>query len=59
MLKYYIQQNYPDLSNGKQRSDDELRVIMKEAWDFASSKQLMGLIKTVSGRFRALIDIDA
>lgn len=31
MMKYYIQQNYPGLGNEKQRSEDELWVIVKEA----------------------------
>ena len=55
-MKYYIQRNYPDLDDGKQRSEDELRLIVKEAWDFVTSEQLTRLIKTMPARCKAVID---
>ena len=57
-MKYYIQWNYRDLDDGKQRSEDELRLIVKEAWDSVTSEQLTGLIKTMPARCEAVIDAD-
>ena len=58
IMKYYIQQNYPDLDDGKQRSEDELRLIVKDAWDSVTVEQLMGLIRTMPARCKAVIDAD-
>ena len=58
IMKYYIQRNYPDLDDEKQRSEDELRLIMKEAWDSVTSEHLTGLIKTMPARCQAVIDAD-
>lgn len=41
MMKDYIQQNYPSISGGKQRSRESLRKIVKEAWDSVSFEDLV------------------
>ncbi|KAI0996623.1 hypothetical protein K3495_g11560 [Podosphaera aphanis] len=35
MMKNYIQFKYPDLGEERQRSQNELRDIVKESWDWA------------------------
>ena len=57
-MKYYIQQNYPDSEDGKQWSEDELRLIVKEAWDSFTAEQLMGLNSTMPARCKAVIDAE-
>ena len=46
----------PDLDDGKRRSEDELRLIVKEAWDSVTSEQIAGLDKTMPGRCKTVID---
>lgn len=57
-MKDYIQHNYPSLSNGRKRSPDKLRLIVKEAWDSVPSEYFLKLIKTMPARCKAVIDAD-
>ncbi|KAI0997542.1 hypothetical protein K3495_g10646 [Podosphaera aphanis] len=42
MMKNNIQFKYPDLGEGRQRSQDELRDIVKESWDWAVDENDVG-----------------
>ncbi|KAI0996257.1 hypothetical protein K3495_g11922 [Podosphaera aphanis] len=55
MMKSYIQFKYPDLGEGRQRSQDELRDIVKESWDWAvDENDLERLIESMPRRIRYL-----
>ncbi|KAI0993289.1 hypothetical protein K3495_g14895 [Podosphaera aphanis] len=58
LIKNYIQFHYPDLGEGRQRTQDDLRIINKEAWDNVSTDDLMKLIETMSARCQAVLDAD-
>ena len=56
-MKNYIQAKYPDLGGGRQRSQDQLREILKEAWDQAVNEHdLEVLIDSMPRRMRAVFD---
>ena len=55
-MKNYIQFHFPDLGAGRQRSQDELRLIVKEAWDNVSPEDLLGLIETIPARCQIVLD---
>ena len=57
-MKDYIQRHHPNLGCGKQRTQDSLRSIAKEAWDSVSSKDLVRLIQRMPSRFQDVIDAD-
>ena len=57
-LMNYIQFHYPDLGEGRQRTQDDLRIIVKEAWDNVSADDLMKLIETMPARCQAVLDAD-
>ena len=44
------------MGDGKQRSYDELRVIVKEVWDCVNSEDLMNLTRTMPERCQAVLD---
>ena len=46
------------MGDGKQRSFDELRVIVKEAWDSVTSEDLIDLILTMPERCQAVLDAE-
>ncbi|KAI0994396.1 hypothetical protein K3495_g13785 [Podosphaera aphanis] len=55
-MKDYIQYHYPRLDEGGQRSHDELRDIVKEAWDDATKpEKLEKLISSMHRRCEAVI----
>ena len=57
LMKNYIQAKYPDLGGGRQRSQDQLREIVKEAWDQAVNEHdLEVLIDSMPRRMRAVFD---
>lgn len=57
MMKDYIQFKYPHLGEGRQRSQDELRDIVKESWDLAVDKNdLERLIKSMLRRIRSVYE---
>ena len=58
MMKDYIQQNYPSVSGGKQRSQDSLHQIVKEAWDSVSPEDLVRLLESMPSRCQAVKDAD-
>ncbi|KAI0997991.1 hypothetical protein K3495_g10198 [Podosphaera aphanis] len=54
-MKNYIQFKYPDLGPGRQRSQDELRNIVRESWDQAvDENDLERLIESMPRRIRAV-----
>ena len=57
LMKNYIQFKYPDLGEGRQRSQDELRDIVKESWDRAVDQNyLERLIESMPHRIRAVYE---
>ena len=57
-IKYFIQDKYPDLGEGRQRSSREIREIVEEAWESVSSEDLMNLLLTMPARRQAVLDAD-
>ena len=57
-MKNYIQLPYPDLGEGRQRTQEDLRIIFKEAWYNVSADDLMKLIETMLARCQAVMDAD-
>ena len=55
-MKYFIQDKYPDLGEGRQRSSREIREIVEEAWESVSSEDLMNLLSTMPARCQAVLD---
>jgi transposase len=55
-MKDYIECCYPDLPSGKQRTYDQLREIVKEAWDSITIEVLRDLIESMPARCQAVID---
>ena len=55
-MKDYIESCYPNLSCGKQRSYEELRRILREAWDHISPEMLRGLMDSIKDRCQAVIN---
>ena len=58
LMKNYIQFHYPDLGEGRQRTQDDLRIIVKESWENVSADDLMKLIETMPARCQAVLDAD-
>ncbi|KAI0993849.1 hypothetical protein K3495_g14335 [Podosphaera aphanis] len=57
MMKNYIQLKYPDLGEGGQRSQDELRDMVKEFWDRAvDENDLERLIESMPRRIRSVYE---
>lgn len=53
LMKDFVQNKYPDLGQGKQRSEEEIRRIIKEAWDEAvDADELENLIESMPRRIR-------
>jgi hypothetical protein len=49
-MKDYIESCYLDLPCGKQRSYEELRRIVKEAWEYISPEMLRDLMDSIKDR---------
>ena len=47
IMKDKIEYKYPDLNVGKRRSSDQIRAIVKEAWDSVSTQELTNLIESM------------
>ncbi|KAI0991639.1 hypothetical protein K3495_g16548 [Podosphaera aphanis] len=59
MIKNYIQFKYPDLGEGRQRSQDEVRDIVKESSDRAvDENDLERLIESMPSRIRSVYEAD-
>ena len=58
LMKNYIQFHYPDLGEGRQRTQDDLRIIVKEARDNVSADNFLKLIETMPARCQAVLDAD-
>lgn len=56
IMKNFIQYKYPDLGSGKVRSLDELRVIVREAWDSVTTEDLRSPISSMPARCRAVVE---
>jgi transposase len=54
-IKDYIEHHYPDLPAGKQRTYDQLRQIVQEAWNAVSDQTLSSLIESMKERCEAVI----
>ncbi|SZF05092.1 unnamed protein product [Blumeria hordei] len=57
-MKNYIQLHHPNLGDGKQRTLDSLRKILKEAWNSLSPEDLVRLTESQPARFQAVTDAD-
>lgn len=57
-MKDYIENCYPDLPAGRQRTYDQLRQIVQEAWDSITDEVLRELIGSMKDRCQAVIDAD-
>ena len=56
-MKDYIAYHYPDLAPGNNRSQDELRRIVAEAWDRAvDENELEKLVESMPSRIRAIYE---
>jgi transposase len=55
-MKDYIESCYPDIPCGKQRSYEELRRFVKEAWEYISPEMLRDLMDSMKDRCQAVID---
>ncbi|KAI0997965.1 hypothetical protein K3495_g10225 [Podosphaera aphanis] len=58
IMKVKIEFKNPDLNGDKRRSLDQIREIVKEAWDSVSTQDLTNFIKSMHDRFQAVIDAD-
>lgn len=54
-MKDYIENQYPELEDGRERSSAELRIIILEAWDSISHNSLQYLIGSMPARCQAVI----
>ena len=57
-MKDYVQERYPSLGRGKQRTHDELRAIVQEAWNSVPDEYLDDLIESMPKRCRAVLEAD-
>ena len=55
-MKNYIEIHYPDLPSGKQYSYEQLRDIVKEAWDSITSETLQELLESMPARCKAVVE---
>ena len=55
-MKDFIQYKYPDLGGGKVRTLDQLRVIVREAWDSVTEYELKNLISSMPARCQAVLE---
>ena len=54
-MKYCIEAHYPDQLGGRQYIYDQLREIVKEAWDSISAETLKEIIDCMKDRCEAVI----
>ncbi|KAI0994679.1 hypothetical protein K3495_g13502 [Podosphaera aphanis] len=47
IMKDKTEYKYPDLNGGKRLSSDQIRAIVKEAWDSVSTQELTDLIESM------------
>ena len=55
-MKDYIEAHYPDLPGERQRTYDELRRIVNDAWDSITPDDFREVIGTMRDRCQAVID---
>ena len=58
IMKDKIEYKYLDLNVGKQWSSDQIRAIVKEAWDSVSTQELTNHMESMHDRCQAVIDAD-
>ncbi|KAI1001603.1 hypothetical protein K3495_g6599 [Podosphaera aphanis] len=57
MMKNYIQYKYPDMIERGRRTEEETRLIVREAWDRAVNEDdLRNLVDSMPQRIRAVYD---
>ncbi|POS83533.1 hypothetical protein EPUL_004483, partial [Erysiphe pulchra] len=52
-MKDQIQRHNPNLGSGRQRTQDSLCLIVKQAWDSLSSENLVRLIESMPAGYKA------
>lgn len=57
-MKDWIAANHPDLPAGKQRTHDQLRVIVQEAWETITPEYLQSLVDSMRERCEAVIEAE-
>lgn len=55
-MKDWIEINYPDLPEGRQRNYDQLRTAVQEAWESISIEYLVAIVNSMEERCQAVID---
>ena len=55
-MKDYIEIHYPDLPGGRQRTYDQLRGIVQEAWESVTPNDLANVVATMKDRCQAVIE---
>ncbi|KAI1005279.1 hypothetical protein K3495_g2939 [Podosphaera aphanis] len=58
LMEIFIQTNYPEFERGPQRSGEEIREILEEAWNVITPDQLCGLLVSMPARCQVIIDAD-
>ncbi|KAI0993935.1 hypothetical protein K3495_g14248 [Podosphaera aphanis] len=57
MMKNYIQYKYPDMIERGRRTEEETRLIVREAWDRAVNEdEMRNLVDSMPQRIRAVYD---
>jgi transposase len=57
-MKDWIELHHPDLPAGKQRTYNQLREIVREAWESITTEDLRELIESMRARCQAVIDAE-
>ena len=57
-MKDWIQRNYPDMDAGKQYTYDQLRLIVRGAWDGITPEFLQDLLDSMKDRCQAVLGAD-
>lgn len=55
-MKDFIERKYPGLPDSKERSYDELCVLVREVWGSVTPENLVEFIKSMSRKYQAIID---
>jgi crotonobetainyl-CoA:carnitine CoA-transferase CaiB-like acyl-CoA transferase len=57
-MKDWIELHHPDLPAGKQRTYDQLREIVREAWESITTEDLRELMESMPARCQAVVDAE-
>ncbi|KAI1006251.1 hypothetical protein K3495_g1974 [Podosphaera aphanis] len=58
IMKDKIEFKYPDLNGGKRRSSNQIRAMVKVAWDSMSTQGLKNLIESIHDICQTVVDTD-